>query len=154
MKKMTMVVMTVLLLSLISWAEAIEERKYVNVSFTVWQLENGAKEAALRINTPIPEVFQESWIYEFAALDISAGKAATKAVEKNGLRFDLIAEPNEKLSIQVLEKEIELFKTVHSKPATVDTIFYGSGCKTYLMELTYTAGNHPIGLLSPGIKKK
>ena len=154
MKKMAMALMTLLLLTLISWADAIEERKYVNVSFTVWKLENGAKKAALRINTPIPEVFRESWIYEFVSMDITEGKAVTKAMEKDGLRFVLTAEPNKKLAIHVIEKEKDLLRIVLCRPSTIDTIFYGSGCKTYMIELFYSADDHPIGVFSPGIMKK
>jgi len=35
-----------------------------------------------------------------------------------------------------------------------DYIFYGTDGHTYLVELCYSIGNHPIGLLSPGILKK
>jgi hypothetical protein len=153
MKKMTMTLIMLLMLALIAGAETHEERQYINLSFTVWQLENGAKEAITRINTPIPEVLRESWIHDFVSLDITDGIAVTKVVENDGLRFVLIAEPNIKLTIQVFEKEKELFRVIHNKPSTVDTIFYGSDRKTYMMELTYTADNHPIGLVSPGIRK-
>lgn len=154
MKKMTMTVMTLLLLILLAGAEPHGERQYANLSFTVWQLENGAKEAVNRINTPIPEVFRESWIYEFVSMDITDGAAVNKVVKKDGLRFVLTAGTNNKLSIQVLEKENELLQIVLSRPSTVDTIFYGSGNRPYLIESTYTTGNHPIGILSPGIVKK
>jgi hypothetical protein len=153
MKKMTMTVMTLLLLVLMAGAEPHGERQYANLGFTVWQLDNGAKEAIDRINTPIPEVFRESWIYEFVSMDITEGKAVTKVVEKDGLRFVLIAEPNKKLTIHVIEKEKDLLRIVLCRPSTIDTIFYGSESRTYLIEVTYTVGSHPIGLLSPGIRK-
>lgn len=35
-----------------------------------------------------------------------------------------------------------------------DYIFYGTDGHTYLVELCYSIGNHPTGLLSPGILKK
>ena len=154
MKKMLTVMVAVFLFGLGSLSETHEERQYVNLSFTVWQLKNGVAEAARRINTPIPEVFRESWICDFAGLDITYGKAATRVVEKDGFRFVLTAELKEKLTIQVFEKEKELFQFIHNRPSTVDYIFYGSDHKTYLMEITYTADNHPTGLFPPGIRIK
>jgi len=154
MKKMMMIVTMVILFNLGSWSEIHKERQYVNLSFTVWQLKNGVAEAVHRINTPIPEVFRESWICDFVAFEVSEGKATTKVVEKDGFRFVLTAEPNGKLTIQVFEKEKELFRFVHNRPSSVKYIFYGSDHMTYMMELTYTVDNHPIGLLSPGIMKK
>lgn len=154
MKKTAMALITVLLLALISWAGSREEQQYVNLNFIVWQLENGAAEAARRINTPIPEVFKESWICDFITLDVTSGKAATKVMKKGGLRFVLTAENKDRLTIQVYEKEKELFRLIYNRPSTVDTIFYGSDNKTYMIELTYTANNHPVGFLSPGILKK
>ena len=154
MKKTAMALTTVLLLTLISWAEAIEERRYVNLSFTVWQLENGAKEAVNRINTPIPEVLRKSWICDFVSLDVTDEMATAKVVEKDSFRFVLSAEYKDMLTIQVFEKEKEIFRFIHNRPSTVDYIFYGADGMTYMIELTYTSNNHPIGLLSPGIQKK
>ena len=45
------------------------------------------------------------------------------------------------------------FTFVHKRPSTVNYVFCGTDDLTYLIELTYTIGNHPIGLLSPGILK-
>jgi hypothetical protein len=154
MKKMLITMVAVLWFSLGSWSGTHEDRQYVNLNFTVWKLEKGVKEAIQRINTPIPEIFRESWIYKIISFDVTDGKAATKAVEKDGLRFVLIAKPKGKLTIQVHELGKELFKIVHNRPSTVDTIFYDSKNQTYLVEVTYTADDHPIGLLSPGILKK
>lgn len=154
MKKTLIAVVMVLLLGLGSWSETRGESYYVNLSFTVWQMENGAAEAVHRINTPIPEVFRESWICDFVSFDVSDRKAATKVVEKDGFRFVLTAEYKNRLTIQVFEKEKELFRFVHNRPSTVKYIFFGAGGQTYLIEATYTTGNHKIGLLSPGILKK
>jgi hypothetical protein len=144
----------VMLVSLGIWATNDDERHYVNLSFIVWKLENGPTEAALRINTPIPEVLNESWVCDILSFDVSEGKPVSKIEEKDGFRFILTAEPNIKLTIQVYEKEKELFRFVHNRPSTVNTIFYSSDSRAYLIEATHTASNHPIGLLSPGILKK
>jgi ATP:corrinoid adenosyltransferase len=85
--------------------------------------------------------------------DVTDGKTATRVVEKEGLRFVLTAEPKGKLTIHIFEKEEELFRFVHTRPSTVDIIFFGSESRTYLIEATYAVGGHPIGLLSPGIRK-
>jgi hypothetical protein len=154
MKKMIMTAMTILLFSF-SWGlEGRREKRYVNLGFTVWKLEKGPSEAACRINTPIPEVFRESWICDFITFDVTDGTSAAKVVEKDGIRFVLTAEYRDRLTIQVFEKKQEILRLVHKRASTVDYIFYGADGLTYLMELTYTAGNHPIGLLSPGILKK
>ena len=154
MKKMLIAVVMVLFFCLGSWSETSEKPHYVNLSFAAWQLENGAAEAVHKINTPIPEVFRDSWICDFVTLDVTDGKPSTKVVEKDGFRFVLTAKYKDRLTIQIIEKEKELFRFVHNRPSTVNYIFYGSDHKTYLMEATYTADNHPIGLLSPGILKK
>lgn len=154
MKKTLLTTLMVLLFSLGSWPDSREERHYVNLSFTVWKLENEPSEAARRINTPIPEVFTESWICDVIAFDVTERKPINREVGKEGFRFVLTGEYKERLTIQVYEKGKELFRFVHNKPSTVNYIFYGSDHKTYLMEVTYTIGNHQIGLLSPGILKK
>jgi hypothetical protein len=152
MKKMLIPVALILLISPGTWSETQKARQYVNLSFIVWRLENGAEEAISRINTPIPELFKESWICEFVTFDVSDRKAATKIVEKAGLRFVLTADFKDRLTILVYEKENELFRFIHNRPSTANYIFYGSDHKTYLMEAAFTSDNHPIGLLSPGIK--
>jgi hypothetical protein len=154
MKKMLLTTVMVLLISLVSWPETRQERHYVNLSFTVWKLKNGPSEALRRINTPIPEVFRESWICDFMAFDVTQGKPASRELNKDGLRFVLTAEPHGKLTIQVYEREKEVFRFVHNRPSTVNTIFYGANSRSYLIEATHTAGSHPIGLVSPGILKK
>ena len=154
MKKMLIAMVTVLWFSLGSWSGILEKRQYVNLSFTVWKSENGVAEVVRRINTPIPEVFRRSWICKFMSFDVTDGKAATKTVEKDRFLFVLIAEPNAKLTIQIHKTGNELFRIVHNRPSTVDTIFHDSKNRTYLMEATYTIDNHPIGPLSPGILKK
>jgi len=154
MKKILLTALLIVALGLPSWAGSGEERHYVNLSFTVWQLENGAAEAASRIDTQIPELLRESWICDFAAFDVTGGQPTTKVVEKDGFRLVMTAEYKAQLTIQVFEKEKELFRFVHNRPSTVDYIFYGSDNKTYMMEVTFTADNYPIGLLSPGILKK
>ncbi|UCE41447.1 MAG: hypothetical protein JSV17_00180 [Candidatus Aminicenantes bacterium] len=154
MKKTLTAMVMVLVFSFFSWSEIREEQRYVNLSFTVWQLENGAAEAAQRINTPIPEVVRESWINDFVTFDISDGNAPAKIVEKDGFRFVLTAEYENRLTIQVYEKEKELFRLIHNRPSAAVYIFFGSDRKTYMMELNHTADNHPIGPLSPGIQRK
>jgi hypothetical protein len=154
MKKMLVTTFMVLLIGLGSWTEAREESHYVNLSFTVWKLENGPSEAARRINTPIPEVFKESWICEFLAFEIAEGKPASKELSKDGFRFVLTAEYKGRLTIRVYEKEKELFRFIHNRPSTVNTIFYGADSRAYLIEATHTADNHPIALVPPGILKK
>lgn len=78
MKKMLIAMVAVLWFSLGSWSGIHEERQYVNLSFTVWQLENGVAEVARRINTPIPEVFRTSWVCEFISFDVTDCKAGHK----------------------------------------------------------------------------
>jgi hypothetical protein len=154
MKKMAMVVMMVLLLVLISRPETCEQQQYVNISFTVWKSKAEPTKIAQMIGTPIPRVYRDSWNHDLVSLDVSDRKSHTKILEKDNFRFVLTAEYRDRLTIQVFEKEKELFRFVYNRPSTVDTIFYGSDRMTYMMELTYTADNHPIGLLSPGILKK
>jgi hypothetical protein len=154
MKKMLLATLIVLLIGLISWPEIHKERHYVNLTFTVWKLENGPSDVARRINTPIPEVLRESWICDLMNFDVTEGKPASKELEKDGFRFVLTAEVEGRLTIQVYEKEKELLRFVHHRPSTVHTIFYGADSQTYLIEVTHTAGNHPIGLVPPGILKK
>ncbi len=154
MKKIQVAMVMAIFIGLGSWAGSLKERHYVNLSFTVWQLESGPSEAVHRLNTPIPEVLRESWICEILAFDVTDGNPAAKRLEKDGIRFVLTAEPNARLTIQVYEKENERFRFVHCRPSTVNTIFYGAGSRTYLIEATHTADNHPLGLVSPGILKK
>ena len=154
MKKMVLAAIMVLLIGLVSWPEIRRVPQYVNISFTLWQSEAEPMEIARMINTPIPRVYRDSWNHDLVSLDVSDRKSHTKILEKDNFRFVLTAEYRDRLTIQVFEKEKELFRFVYNRPSTVDTIFYGSDRKTYMMELTYTADNHPIGLLSPGILKK
>ena len=154
MKKMLIAAVTTLLFSLGSWPDMGGEPYYVNVSFAAWQSKRGPAETARMIHTPIPIVLRDSWCHDLVSLDVSGRKPQTKSFEKEGFRFVLTAEYKTKLTIQVFEKEKELFRFVHNRPSTVNYIFYGSDHKTYLMELTYTADNHPVGFLSPGILKK
>jgi len=154
MKKMLVTTLMVLSVILGSWTETRKESRYVNLSFTVWKLENGLSEAARRINTPIPEVLRESWIYDFMALDVTEEKTVKRAIEKEGLRFVLTAEEAGRLTIQVYEKEKEVLRFVHSRPSTVNTIFYDTDSRAYLIEAFHTVNNHPIALVSPGIMKK
>lgn len=153
MKKLAAAATLVILIGMSSSLEAREERKYANVCFTVWQMKDGASEAARRIGTPIPEVFKESWISDIFSLDVTEGKPAAKIVEKDRFRFVLTAEHDSRLDIQVFEKNKEIFRFVHIRPSAADYIFYGTDGLTYLMEVTYTEGNHRIGLVSPGILK-
>jgi len=53
MKKILITVVMVLLFGLGSWPETLEERQYVNLSITVWRLENGPVEADRRIQRPV-----------------------------------------------------------------------------------------------------
>ena len=154
MKKMIMIVTMVLSLSLSSWPETRRVPHYVNISFTLWQSKAEPMEMARMINTPIPRVYRDSWIHDLVSLDVSDRKSHTKILEKDNFHFVLTAEFKDMLTIQVIEKEKELFRFIHNRPSTVDYIFYGSDHLTYMIELTYTADNHPIGLLSPGILKK
>jgi len=156
MKKILIAVVMVLLfgLDLDSWSDMGGEPYYVNVSFAAWQSKRGPTETARLIHTPIPIVLRDSWCHDLVSLDVSDRKPQTKIFEKEDFRFVLTAEYKAHLTIQVFEKEKELFRFVHNRPSTVNYIFYGSDHKTYLMEVTYTADNHPVGLLSPGILKK
>ena len=131
-----------------------EEPHFVNISFTVWQSKMKPMEAAHMIHAPIPRVYRNSWNHDLVSLDVSDRKPHKKLFEKDNFRFVLTAEYKEQLTIQVFEKDKEIFMFVHNRPSTVDYIFYGTDGLTYLMELCYTIGNHPIGLLSPGILKK
>lgn len=153
MKKMAWTTASVLLISLGSWTETRDKHPYANTSFIVWQLEKGAGEASRRIDTPIPEVFRESWLYEYLSFDLSGKSSATKVVEKEGFRFVLIAESTEKLTIQVKDKSEELFRIILCRPSSIKAIFYGRESQAYLIEVFYTVDSHPSGLLSPGIKK-
>jgi hypothetical protein len=74
-------------------------------------------------------------------------------VEKDQFRFVLNAEPDSLLALQVFEEDKEMFRFVHTRPSAADYIFYGTDGLTYLMEVTYTEGNHRIGLVSLGILK-
>jgi len=154
MKKMLIAVVMVLFFCLGSWSETSEKPHYVNLSFAAWQSKWGPTETARMINTSIPIVLRDSWCHDLVSLDVSDRKPQIKVFEKEDFRFVLTAEYKAQLTIQVFEKEKELFRFVHNRPSTVNYIFYGSDHKTYLMEATYTADNHPIGLLSPGILKK
>jgi len=120
-----------------------EEPHFVNISFTVWQSKMKPMEAAHMIHAPIPRVYRNSWNHDLVSLDVSDRKPHI-----------LTAEYKEQLTIQVFEKDKEIFMFVHNRPSTIDYIFYGTDGYTYLMELCYTIGNHPIGLVSPGILKK
>ncbi len=131
-----------------------EEPHFVNISFTVWQSKMKPAEAAHMIHTPIPRVYRDSWNHDLVSLDVSDRKPHKKFFEKDNLRFILTAEYKERLTIQVFEKDKEIFMFIHNRPSTIDYIFYGTDGYTYVMELCYTIGNHPIGLLSPGILKK
>jgi hypothetical protein len=154
MKKTLTGVVIVLMFYLGSWPEMNGEPYYVNLSFAVWQSKRGPAETARMIHTPIPIVLKDSWCHDLVSLDVSDRKPQTKIFEKENFRFVLTAEYKDRLTIQVFEKEKELFRFVHNRPSTVNYIFYGSDHKTYLMEMTYTTDKHPIGLLSPGILKK
>jgi hypothetical protein len=153
MKKLAIIALTILSFSLLLTGENPEKRQFVNVSFTVWKLENGASDVARRINTPIPEVFRESWIYEAVSFDVTGGKTTPRVIEKGELRFVLIAEPDGKLMLKVQEEEKELFKIIHTRPSTIDTIFYASDNQAYLIEATSSFDHHPRGVFSPGIRK-
>ncbi len=149
-----MIVTVVLLFTFGSWPETREERQYVNLNFTVWQSKTEPMELARMLNTPIPRVYRDSWNHDLVSLDVSDRRPHIKIFEKDNFCFVLTAEYKDRLTIQVFEKGKELFRFVHNKPSTVDYIFYGSDRMTYMMEVTYTADNHPIGLISPGILKK
>lgn len=105
MKKMLSTALMVMLASLGIWATSDDERHYVNLSFIVWKLENGPTEAAIRINTPIPEVLNESWICDILSFDVTEGKPVSKIEEKDGLRFVLTAEPNIKLTSRFMKEK-------------------------------------------------
>ncbi len=153
-KAMTAAFLLAILVGMGLSREAREERQYANICFTVWQMKDGASEAARRIGTPIPEVFRESWTSDIFSLDVTEGKPAARIVEKDHYRFVLTAEPDNRLAIQVFEKDKEIFRFVHTRPSSADYIFTGTDGLTYLMEVTYSSGNHRIGLVSPGILKK
>jgi hypothetical protein len=154
MKKSQIAMVLVLLFGIGSWSDTRRIPHYVNISFTLWQSKAEPLELAPMINTPIPRVYRDSWNHDLVSIDVSDRKSHTKILEKDNFRFVLTAEYKDRLTIQVFEKEDELFRFIHNRPSTVNYIFYGSDHKTYMIELTYTANNHPIGLLSPGILKK
>jgi hypothetical protein len=154
MKKMTLVLTMIFVSALVSGAGMGVERQYVNVSFTLWQSKAEPEELARMINIPIPRLYRDSWHHDLVSLDVSDGKAHTKIFTKDKFRFVLTAEGENRLTLQVIEKNKEIFRFIHNRPSTADYIFYGSDHKTYMVELTYTKGNYPIGLLSPGIIKK
>ena len=159
MKKMLLATALIVVFGFTSCAGSGEEPHYVNISFTVWQSKMkpmGAAhiEAGNRINTPIPRVYRDSWNHDLVSLDVSDREPHIKFFEKDNFRFVLTAEYKERLTIQVFEKDKEIFMFVHNRPSTIDYIFYSTDGPTYLMEVCYTIGNHPIGLLSPGILKK
>lgn len=154
MKKILLSVLMILLFSLGVRPKMGSEPQYVNLSFAIWQSERGPAETARMIHTPIPIIFRDSWGHDLVSLDVSDCRPQTKIFAKENFRFVLTAEYRAQLTIQVFEKEKELFRFVHNRPSTVNYIFYGSDHKTYLMEVHYTADRHPIGLLSPGILKK
>lgn len=154
MKKMLWTTVLIVAIGLPSRASSGEGPLFVNISFTVWQSKTEPVKIARMINTPIPRVCRDSWNHDLVSLDVSDRKPKTKIFEKENFRFVLTAEYKDRLTIQVFEKEKELFRFVHNRPSTVNYIFYGSDHKTYLMEMTYTTDKHPIGLLSPGILKK
>lgn len=155
MKKRLLSVVMILLFSLGVRPKMGSEPQYVNLSFAVWKLKHRGPEGTARmIYTPIPIVLRDSWCHDLVSLDVSGRKPQTKIFVKENFRFILTVEYKAQLTIQVFEKEKELFRFVHNRPSTVNYIFYRSDHKTYLMEVTYTADSHPIGLLSPGILKK
>jgi hypothetical protein len=154
MKKKNLALIVVFFWGLASQAETQKEPLYINLSFTVWQLENGFEEAVYRVNTPVPKVFKESWIYDFIAFDISGKKPVTKTIEKETTRFVLTAEHNHHLTIRVFEKEKERFSFTHNRPSTANYFFYGENNRPCFIEVFYSVNSNPIGLLSPGIIKK
>lgn len=145
---------TVLLSSMISQAEKDETRSYMNLAFTVWHLEYGLSEAAQKVSAPIPQVFKESWINDFIHFDLSRKKPETKVIEKESIRFVITAEQDQSLTIRVIEEGKDRFIFTHSRPSTANYLFYGLDGRTHFIKACYSIDNHPIGLLSPGIRKK
>jgi len=153
MKKTILAATLIIVLGLGLGADMGKELYYANISFVVWKLNNGPHEAAKVIGTPMPKVFKDSWIYDLVSIDVSDDNPNMKILEKDGFRFILTAESGDLLKILVFEEEKEIFRFVHKRPSTANYIFYGSDGMTYLIEVTYTKDNHPVGLLSPGIIK-
>jgi hypothetical protein len=131
-----------------------EEPHFMNISFAVWKSKMKPMEAAHMIHALIQRAYIDSWDHDLVSLDVSDRKPHEKFFEKDNFRFVLTAEYKERLTIQVFEKDKEIFMFVHNRPSTIDYVFYGTDGHTYLVELCYTVGNHPIGLLSPGILRK
>jgi hypothetical protein len=154
MKKMLLAAALIVIFGFRFCVGSGEKPHFVNISFTVWKSKMKPMEAAHMIHAPIQRACRDSWGHDLVSLDVSDRKPHNKLFEKDNLRFVLTAEYKDRLTIQVFEKDKEIFMFVHNRPSTIDYIFYDTDGHTYLVDLCYTVGNHPIGLLSPGILKK
>lgn len=147
-----------LLIAAIFWPgihrlEAKAERLFANVHLTLWKLENGPAEAARRINTPIPDVYRESMLSTWYSRELIVGKSSDKSYTIDNFSIILKAENPHLLTVVVFEKEKERFELLMKDGATLHTIFYDEASRAYLLEVGVSFADHPVGLVSPGIRR-
>ncbi len=153
MKRIALTAAMILALGFGIWGSCSKKPAYGNISFSVWRLDSDYGNLNSAIKAPVEKSIKESWIFETVSF-ISADKDTNKkAFTKKDLTFYLIMESDEGLLIKISEKGEHRFTFKHHKASSASYIFHGIDFVPYLIRVTFTTGDHPIGIIGPGIRK-
>jgi len=137
----------------LSQVESHIKPQYANVFVTVWQLADDHSDFLEKLRAPIPRIFTDSWLSTSYFQDVADGKLHTKTLEKDTIKIDITSGKIVQLTVHVWEEGELIFKNILLRSSTLRTIFYGKNSQPYLLDVSFSFSDHPIGIIRPGIMR-
>lgn len=152
MKRMFLSLVILILFGFGLWGESIEKPEYGNILLSVWRLDADHRNITPAINATIEKTIKESWLFESVVLDLSEKNSHAKIISKGSFKYQISVESNKTLLINISENNRNIFTFKHMRPSSAKSIFYGSDFVPYLVNVTFTVNDHPVGIIGPGIR--
>ena len=153
MKRMFLTAVILMLFGFCIYGESVEKPRYGNIFLSVWRLDADYGNITTAINAPIEKTIKESWLFESIILELDKPNSPEKIITKDSFKFHISAEANGMLLITISENTRNILSFKHHRPSSAEYILYGSDFVPYLINVTFTVNDHPIGIIGPGIRK-
>jgi len=153
MKRTFLTAVILMLFGFSIWGESNEKPRYGNIFLSVWRLDSDYGNITTAITSPIENTIKESWLFESIVLELDKPNSREKIITKDSFKFNVSVEANGMLLITISENTRNILSFKHHRPSSAEYILYGSDFAPYLINVTFTVNDHPIGIIGPGIRK-
>lgn len=153
MKRMFSTAVLLMLFVFCIWGESYEKPRFGNIFLSVWRLDTDYGNISAAITSPIKKTIKESWLFESIVLDLDKPNSPEKIITKERFKFHVSVKSDGILLITISENSRNILTFKHHRPSSAEYILYGSDFAPYLINVTFTVDDHPIGIIGPGIRK-